>query len=195
MLPSSTEVLRSMRGAWRLMEEGERALTAFDMTQQGLVRSFGAFLLTLPAVVALIAAERLRHGLSNEAGLFADAAIAASIVALQLLSFVLAPALIVALFWRVARTARGTGFLIAWNWTEVIVALVLAVPAALFAAGLVNAGLALLMTAAFGVIALRLRYAVARSALGLAAPMAVGVAVLAFAVQFGAAWTLALVQI
>jgi hypothetical protein len=172
------------------MDEGERAFAFFDLSARGLVRSFGAVLLTLPAVVALIAAERLRLGLGNEVGLFASPGLAAAVVGLHLATFVAAPLLVVALFWRVARTARGTGFVIAWNWAEVIVTLILAAPAALFAAGFTNSALATVMGFAFAVIAMRLRYAVARTALGLASPAAAAVVAITFAVQFAAAWTL-----
>lgn len=192
MLPSSAEVMRSLHGSWRLMREGEGALSTFDVTAEGLLRSFGAILLTLPAFVAVLAAERLRLGLSNAAGLFEEPTLAAQLLLLPALSFLVIPAAILALFWSVARTARGTGFVVAWNWTEVMVSLILAAPAAMLAAGLVPGSLAQAVTLAFAVIAARLRYAVVRSALGLAAPMAATVVVTAFAVEVGAAWTLPL---
>lgn len=98
MLPSGSEVVQSIQGVWRSMDEGERALGDLDMSVRGLIRSFGAIALTLPAAVAMIAAERLRHGLSNEAGLLDAPWLAASVIAMLLLSFLAPPAFIVGLF-------------------------------------------------------------------------------------------------
>jgi hypothetical protein len=191
MLPSGSEVVQSIQGVWRSMDEGERALGDLDMSVRGLIRSFGAIALTLPAAVAMIAAERLRHGLSNEAGLLDAPWLAASVIAMLLLSFLAPPAFIVGLFWRVARTARGTGFIVAWNWSCVLVMFIVAAPLALFAAGLVNGALAVVVVAAFAIIAMRLRYAVARSALGLDAKSGAAAVGVAFSVEMAAGLTLA----
>lgn len=191
MLPSSLEVARSLRGSWRLMDEGEKALADFNLSWDGLAKSFAAILLTAPAVVAVLAADRLRNGLSNESGLFTAPELTVGALFQPLLSFLVIPALVLALFWQVARTARGTGFVIAWNWTEVIVTLLLAAPAALFAAGLFDGRMAFVVTLAFACIAARLRFAVARSALGVGTPMAIGVVALAFTVEIAVAYTLA----
>lgn len=187
MLPSSSEVASCLGAVWRSMEEGEKAFARLDCSPQALARSFGAILLTLPAIVAIIAAERLRLGLGNESGLLDAPWLAASVVAVVLLSFLAPPAFIVALFWRVARTARGTGFLIAWNWAGVLVTLILAAPLALYAAGMIKGAMAALMVAAFSIIALRLRYTVARSVLGLNGPSASAAVGLAFGIEIVAA--------
>lgn len=192
MLPSSLEVAQSLRGSWRLMDEGEKALREFNLSTEGLAKSFAAIMLTAPAFIALLAAERLRAGHGNAGGLFTAPELALNTLAMHVLSFVVLPAIILALFWNVARTSRGTGFLIAWNWTEVIVTLLLAVPAALFAAGLLDSRMAFAVTLAFWCIAARLRYAVARSALGVGAPLAVSIAALTFGVEASLAWTLAI---
>ena len=186
MLPSGSEVVQSFQAVWRSMHEGERAFVGLDLSAGAVVRSFGALLLTLPAAVAMIAAERLRHGLSNEAGLFDAPWLAGSVLAVLLLSLLLPPAFIVGLFWRVARTARGTGFLIAWNWSGVLVTLILAAPLALFAAGLMKGALALVVTAAFTVIAMRLRLPVPLSTLGLRARAAAGAVALTCGVEMAA---------
>jgi hypothetical protein len=90
--------------------------------------------------------------------------------------------------WGVARSARGTSFVIAWNWAEVITTLMLAVPAALYAIGWAPPALAVMFTAAFSVLAARLRYAVARTTLGCSAPLASGIVALTFAVEIAAGW-------
>lgn len=192
MLPSSLEVAQSLRGSWRLMDEGEQALKDFNISSDGFVKSFAAIILTAPAFIAILAAERLRSGYANEAGLFTAPELALHALALHAISFVILPAIILGLFWGIARTARGTGFIITWNWTEVIITMLLAVPAALYAAGLFDGRMAFVVTLAFWVIAARLRYGVARSALGIARPLAFGVVLLTVAVEVAAAWTFAM---
>jgi hypothetical protein len=191
MLPTALETAMALRGSWRMMNEGERALEDFDVSGKGLLRSFGAILLTAPAFVAFLAAERLRAGLSNQGGLFDAPDIAVQLVAITALSFLLLPLAILLLFWRRARTARGTGFVICWNWTEVVITALLATPAALLAAGAMTPALAAVFTIAFAAIATRLRYAVLRASLGVAAPIALMVTVATFAAEIGLASAMA----
>ncbi len=192
MLPSSLEVARSLSGSWRMMEEGERAMRSFDLSARGLFKSYATILLAAPAFIALLAAGRMQHGMSNEAGLFENAGLALATLAQPLLSFLVLPALVLALLWNIARTARGTAFVVTWNWTEAIVTMLLAAPAALYAAGFLPPIVAAMFTVAFGLIAARLRFTVARVALGLSAPAALGVMLLTFGVEFSLAWAFAL---
>ena len=188
MLPTSLEVAHSLRGSWRLIGRGEKALEELDLSWSGFIKSYGAMLLTAPALVALLAAQRLRSGMINEAGLFDAPALAVQVIVVNVLSFGLIPALVLGLMWSVARSARGTSFVIAWNWAEVIVTLMLAVPAALYAMGWAPPVQALMVTVAFSVLAARLRYAVARTTLGCPAVLSAGIVALTFAVEIAAGW-------
>lgn len=192
MLPSSLEIAQSLRGSWRLIDAGEKALADFDLSWSGFVKSYGALLLTAPAMVALLAAQRLKSGLINEAGLFDAPVLALLVVAQNLLSFFIVPALVLGLMWSVARSARGTVFVITWNWSEVAVTLMLAVPAALYAIGWASPALALMFTLAFMVLAARLRFAVARACLGGSAWMSAGIVALTFLVEGAAGWAFAI---
>jgi hypothetical protein len=173
------------------MADGEKGLRALDLSQRGFLKSYGAIILTAPAFIAFVAAQRVREGQVNEAGLFAAPDIAALTLLQQAAAFLLAPALVLALLWGVARTARGTAFLVSWNWAEVIVTMMLALPAALYAIGFIPPIVAVMFTCAFAAIAARLRYAVARSALGVSPPMALGLMLLTFSVELAVAWTFA----
>jgi hypothetical protein len=192
MLPNSEEVARSMRGSWLLMDEGERALGEFDLSFSGLTKSFAAILLTVPAFVAALFATRIHAGLPRDSSLLEAPGLALQVLAQHAAPFIVVPALVLALMWRVARSGRGTAFVITWNWTEVCVALLLAAPAALLAAGWIDGRMAFAVTIAFAFIAARLRYAVARSALGAPVWSALLIVGLAFTVEIGAAWTFAL---
>jgi hypothetical protein len=191
MFPTSVEVARSLHGSWRLMDDGEKALGALDISRDGFRKSYAAIILTVPAFVAVLAAQRVNNGQSNTAGLFSAPDIAVATLIQHVMSFLLLPALVMAMLWGIARTVRGTAFLISWNWAEVIVTMLLAVPAALYAIGFIPPTVAAMFTLAVAVIAARLRFAVARAALGLSVPTALGVMLLTFAVELSLGWALA----
>ena len=146
------------------MSEGEKALPDLDLTRAGFWRSFLAFALMLPAMVALLAAARLSSGLSNAAGLFTSPLLAATVIGSLLLAILIVPAFLVALRPELARETRFTSFVIAWNWAGIVSASLMAVPAAVFAVGWSTPALALVQSAFFAVVVLRLRYCVARAA-------------------------------
>jgi len=163
---AAEDIARSLRGSWRLMSEGEKALPDLDLTRDGFWRSFLAFALMLPATVALLAAARLSSGLSNAAGLFTSPLLAATVIGSLLLAILIVPAFLVALRPELARETRFTSFVIAWNWAGIVSASLMALPAAVFALGWSTPELALLHFLAFGIVVLRLRYAVAQAAFG-----------------------------
>jgi hypothetical protein len=195
MLPTSLEVAQSLRGAWRLKDHGVEALGDFEFTPSGLAKSFAAILLTVPALVAVLAANRLQAGHANSAGLFSMPDMALQTLLLPVVTFLLVPALVLALFWNTARTANGTRFVVTWNWTEIIVTMLLAFPAALLAAGVVKPALGSAVFVAFALIAAHLRYAAARVALGLGVLNSSCVVALAFIAEIGLMWALAVGRI
>jgi hypothetical protein len=192
MLPTSLDVARSISGSWRLMSEGDKALKDLDLSRAGFAKSYGAILLTAPAFIVALAAHRAALGMNNSSGLFDAPLIALQTLAQQVLSFAILPAIAIALVWNIARSARGTTFLIAWNWAEVIVTGLLALPAALYALGWAPGPLAIMYTIAFGAIAARLRFAVTRQTLGLAALPALSIVTVTFAIEITAVWLLAI---
>lgn len=192
MLPSSTEVVHALRGSWRLIDTGEKALADFDLSVRGFLKSYGAILLTAPALVALLAAQRLKSGMINESGLFDAPGLALQVLVLNVLSFLIIPSFVLALMWSVARSARGTSFVIAWNWSEVSITLMLAVPAALFAMGWAPPMLALMFTIAFAILAARLRYAVARTTLQSSRALSLLIVTLTFGIEIAASYAFAI---
>lgn len=163
---AADDVARSLRGSWHLMTRGAEALSELDLTRDGFWRSFLAFALMLPATIAILAAVRLTAGLPNSAGLFTAPALALSVTAALALTILAVPALLIALRPELARSPRFTSFVIAWNWAGIVSASLMALPAAVFALGWSTPELALLQFAAFGVVVLRLRYAVGQAAFG-----------------------------
>lgn len=166
MLLATDDVTRCLRASWRLMSAGPAALPEFDLSREGLARSWLATVLTVPAMIAVLAAENRMTGLNNEAGLFQSPALILSVLASQLAGFVLVPALIAGLSPPLLRTSGFASFVIAWNWTEILCASLAALPALVYAIGWSTPEIAVMQWLAFAAIAARLRYATASATLG-----------------------------
>lgn len=166
------DVLRSLRGSWRLMTQGAEAIKELDLSRDGFWRSFAALVLTLPALIAILAAERQMVGLSNVGNMFDSPLLIARILGAECLAVVAMPALLLGLAPSLAHSPRLTSFVIAWNWSGIVSASLMAVPATVFAIGWSQPGLAIAQAIAFAAIVLRLRYCVARAAFGTASGVA-----------------------
>lgn len=163
---AADDVTRSLGASWRLMSAGAQALPDLDLSREGFWRSYLALVLTVPAMIAALAAERVLAGLSNATGLFDAPLLLAAVVAAELLAILAIPALLVGLAPTLLHSPRFTSFIIAWNWAGIVSASLMAVPAAVFALGWSNPGIATIQSVAFASIVLRLRYCVARAAFG-----------------------------
>jgi hypothetical protein len=166
MLLAADAVTRCLRGTWRLMSAGPAALPELDLSRQGLARSCLAATLTVPAMVAVLAAESRMAGLSNASGLFQSPSLVVAVLASQIAAFVMAPFLIVGLAPHLLRAPAFASFVIAWNWTEVLCAGLLAVPALVYAIGWSTPVIAGMQWLAFAAIVAKLRYAAAAATLG-----------------------------
>lgn len=163
---AADDVTRSLRASWRLLRAESQALPGFDLSRQGFWSSYAALLLTVPAMIPTLAAQRLLAHLPDGENLFAAPLLAASVAGAQLATILAVPLLLLALAPAMRRDPRFTGFVIAWNWSGVLAAGLMAVPAAVFAIGWSNPQIALLQSLGFAAIVLRLRYCVARAAFG-----------------------------
>jgi hypothetical protein len=163
---AADDVTRSLRGSWHLMTRGAEALKELDLSSKGFWHSFAALVLTLPAMVSILAAERVVDGLPNAGNLFDSPLLVMSVVGAEGLAILLVPALLIGLAPKLVQTPRFTSFVIAWNWAGVVSVSLMAVPATIFAIGWANPPLAVVQTLAFAAIVLRLRYCVAKAAFG-----------------------------
>lgn len=192
MLLATDEVTRSLRGSWRLMSEGARALPELDLTRDGFMRSYGAAILTLPAMIAVLAAERAIAGLPNSEGLFQSLPVLLAVVVSQFAAFLCVPAALVAASPGLLRSPTLSAFVIAWNWTEIVSALLLAVPATVYAIGWSTPAIASVQWLAFAVIVARLRYATAKATFGGGQGLPAAIVCASFLCQYGMARMLGL---
>lgn len=163
---AADDVTRSLAASWRLLRADAKALPDLDLSRDGFWRSYLALVLVVPSMIPALAAERTLAGLSNSGGLFDAPGLLAAVVTAEILAIVAVPALLVGLAPGLTRNPRFTGFIIAWNWAGIVSAGLMAVPAAVFALGWSNPGVATIQCLGFATIVLRLRYCVARAAFG-----------------------------
>lgn len=163
---AADDVTRSLAASWRLLRADAKALPDLDLSRDGFWRSYLALILTIPSMIPVLAAERALAGLSNSGGLFDSPGLLSAVVTAELLAILAVPALLIALAPPLVSSPRFTGFIIAWNWAGIVSAGLMAVPAAVFALGWSNPGVATIQCLGFATIVLRLRYCVARAAFG-----------------------------
>lgn len=163
---SADEVARSLRGSLYLFNREEEGIELFAVSVDAFWRSFAAIVLTAPAFVTALAADRIRAGLPLQDGLFSDP----GLVALRLLiagtGWIAFPLLMIIVVRRLGLGHRYVGFVVAYNWTAVVVSFVLAIPTALYVLGLASSTLATVYGAAFGILVFRLRWFLVKAALG-----------------------------
>ncbi len=163
---AADDVTRSLAASWRLLWADAKAPPDLDLSRDGFWRSYLALILTIPSMIPVLAAERTLAGLPNSGGLFDAPGLLAAVAAAELLAILAIPALLIALAPPLLNSPRFTGFIIAWNWAGIVSASLMAVPAAVFALGWSNPGVATIQCLGFATIVLRLRYCVARAAFG-----------------------------
>jgi len=60
---AADDVTRSLRASWRLLSADAKALPDLDLSRDGFWRSYLALVLTVPAIIPVLAAERVLAGL------------------------------------------------------------------------------------------------------------------------------------
>ncbi|MCP8940978.1 hypothetical protein NK718_20835 [Alsobacter sp. SYSU M60028] len=187
MLLTADEVGRSLAGSLKLMNRDPAGLKAFDVSVEAFWRSFAAILLTAPAFVVSLARDRAELGLPPQDGLFADPWVVALQAGALGLAWVAFPVAMILVARRLGLGRRYAGFVIAYNWSAVLAALIFAVPDALLLVGAATPGLAALFALAFGIIIAHYRWFLARAALGVTSLAACGIVMLDFGLNYAVA--------
>ena len=183
---SADECGRSLRGTAALLNRRADGLAAFDLSERGFWRSFGAILLTLPAYVVALALARHRLGLDvGGAFLFADPGLALRIALEQVASFLAMPLAMIPLARRFGWSERYVPFVIVTNWIGVFGALLLALPGLLFLLGLETAGLTGLFTLVCLALLLHVNWFATKVALRTNGLAAAALTLLALALDLG----------
>jgi hypothetical protein len=178
---NADDLQRGLLPAWRLFLGKRDAVRVFDTSFTGFWRSFLAVILVLPIYLLYVGAERrmilegLPEGASFDEIPFALTRLLA--LALDWAAFPLVAGLI----------ARPMGFakhyvrlIVAFNWGGPIVSSVVALPAILYAFGVLPDGGAQILFFAALVLTIRFRFITARAALDCGFSLAAGLVALEF---------------
>jgi len=187
MILTADEVVRSIRGSCRLIQREADGLRAFDTSFEGFWHSFAAIILAAPAFVVAVADARLIAGKAVPgAGLFDDIGLVAREALVFVMPWIAFPALMIGFVRLMGLDRRYVGYVVAYNWSAVIVAIVLAVPALLHALGLATTALATFYALAFSIVLLQYRWFLACTALGVTGGVGLLVVGLDVATSFAA---------
>ncbi|BBE72677.1 hypothetical protein [Oharaeibacter diazotrophicus] len=184
-MPSPDEIARAAGAAWALFRGDPAGLRRLDLSVDGFWRSFSVFVLTLPALGVVIAAERLailEHS-AYTAETFPAGAFLVSRFLGQILAWAAYPAVL-------ALLARPLGFarvyvplVVALNWSTLIAMVPATLPSLLYVLGLISGDAAFLCGLfALGVV-LRYEFVVIRLATGAPVAFAAGLVALDYLVS------------
>lgn len=176
---SADECGRSLRGMAALLNRRADGVAAFDTSEAGFWRSFGAIFLTLPAFVVAVGLERHRLGLDIAgAALFTDLGLALRVAVAQIASFVAMPIAMILVARRFGLGRGYVAYVVVSNWVGVFGSFMLSLPGLLFLMGFETAPLTGLFTLAFAAILLHLNWFVAKVTLGIGAGAAAAITAL-----------------
>ena len=182
------EIARSLNGAWSLFLDRPNAMRFFDANYAGFWRSFQAIILVAPAYAVTVLADRqvlLTDALADDA--FNETAFMAAKWLTLVFDWVALPLLLAALATFLGIKRGYPAYIVARNWSTVLIVIPFAAIALLELIGLVDAQLLFFPSIIALAIALRFSYLIARRALGVGVDVAIGLVVLDFLVSLALA--------
>ncbi len=137
-MPGWMEVRQGLHGAWRLAHGELQAMQRFDVTADGFYRSFGVWIFVIPIQVLLVLAIA-------EPGEQDGLALAAVEVVLILAAWLIYATASALLLHQAGRGQGFAGFMIAYNWAQLLLTLVVVPIFLLLVLGGLTTGLAALI--------------------------------------------------
>ncbi|AWZ03084.1 hypothetical protein RHODOSMS8_03583 [Rhodobiaceae bacterium] len=135
-MPTSTEIINAFIGAWKIARRDPSALSHFDFSADAFWRSFAAFIFATPFYLVFISAEWRMIG-------DADIVVTNSLLGYTTIEFlsyvafwVLYPLSMVFICRRLNLTHQFAPYIIVFNWSSVLVAVLLAPPYVLYSFGI-----------------------------------------------------------
>lgn len=116
-MPDWTELRKGLNGAWRLAQGDLQAMALFDVTADGFYRSFRVWIFVIPIQVLLVLAIA-------EPGEYDPLGLAATEVLLVLVAWLAYAGAAALLLHQAGRGASFAGFMIAYNWSQLLLIMV-----------------------------------------------------------------------
>ena len=195
-MPTSREIINAFIGAWKIARRDPSALSHFDFSADAFWRSFAAFIFAMPFYLVFISAEWRMIG-------EADVVVTNSLLGYTVIEFlsyvsfwVLYPLSMIFVCRAIDLTQNYAPYIIVYNWSSVLVAVLLAPPYVLYSFGAASIETAAFLILLVFVTALlyRLQIAVAvfRTTPAIAAGIVAFELVLGFAINLVASSFLAI---
>jgi len=173
ILPDFEEILRSLRGAWRLFRRDETGYEQFSNTIGGFWRSFAVIILIFPFYFIAWRAEQQIIGIATKEAPAITGDVSFATVALALILGWFAYPAVMALLVRIFHLGgRYVPYIIAYNWTALLIMGLLMPPFLLFLTGVIEAGTAMGINFSLTLFALYFHWYVAFTALKTTAALA-----------------------
>jgi hypothetical protein len=177
VIPSPLEIARAVYGAWRLAHLDTAGMNFFDRSVEGFWKSFFAAVLVLPGY-ALLLMMHATGGEDYSAG-------PARILAVESLTYVIAwvafPLVMFYLTQNIGRSGEYIGFIVAYNWAQVIEIAAYLPVKAVTAGHLLPDPVGGFLSMAVHIVVLAYEWFIARTALRISGPGAAGIVILALA--------------
>lgn len=179
------DVEKSLSASVRLMRQETEVIATYDLSIEGYWRSFGAMFLAVPAFLIVAAGQWHMTFAPRFAGVVDDALARYLVIqgAAFLTAWMVWPMLALEFTRMLGRMRDYAPYIIAYNWTSVLVHVILAAPMALYLVGWALPTHAFVFTLAFMALIAHFRWFLARAVLGVSS----GVAVVMVMVDLGAA--------
>lgn len=181
------EITRSLNSAWALFLDRPNAVLQFDASYNGFWRSFQAIILVAPAYAPILLADRKALMSASDAGTYSDAAFMTARLLTVALDWITLPLLLAGLSNFLAIRRGYTTFVVARNWSSVLMVLPFAVIALFDLGGALSPELLFIPSVLALAVTFRFSYLIARRALDVAVDVAVGFVVLDFLVSLALA--------
>lgn len=177
-MPSGQEILDSLYGAWRILRMDPGALGYFNQSVEGFWRSFFAIVLVVPifAFITYVGTESAPEEQQVAAVLAPGTSVIVHTLAL-LLAWAAFPTAMIWLTRMLNLSHRYVVYIIVWNWSNVISAVIFLIVMLLLVTGILSQGVVgVLGIFAFGYV-LFYSYLVARAGLDCTGGTAIGIVV------------------
>jgi hypothetical protein len=168
-------VRENLAGAWAVMTGRPAGLARLDTSIEGFWRSFAVIVLIAPFIVlALMSERRLVAATATEGTEPAGGSYVLDAISV-LVDWVAFPLLFALLARPLALSSRYVPFIVARNWSSVVISAFVSVAHAAHLLGVLPSEFAPIFTLILIAIALRFSYVIARVALGVGVAMAIAI--------------------
>jgi hypothetical protein len=173
----------ALGAAIRLARGDATALQLLDTSMAGFWRSFGAIFIVAPIYLIAMTAEMQLSEAVAGVGMTPDFGFYLARLVTLGIDWIAYPAAMVFVARMLALSRVYAAYIVAYNWTSVVIVVVLTAPALGFSIGLLSATLASIASLIITLWALYFRFYVARIALGAPVGTAIGLVIFDFALS------------